>query len=179
MLPASTWRMPVRPSIGDGDGGVAELRARVVDLRLVLLHLRLELRHLRARRIGLLRGGVVVRRQLGVARQVQPGVGKLRLVLRLLGHRLIQRRLVDARVDLRQHVAFLHVLAFLEVHRDQRAVDHRLDGDGVERLHGAEPIQIDRHVLLLGGRDQHRDRLVGVALRAAWPPGPAGQNQIA
>ena len=147
-----------------GDGGVAKQRARVVDLRLVLVHQRLELRHLRPRRVGLLAGGIVVRRQLGVARQIQPRVGKLRLVLRLLGRRLVERRLVGARIDLRQHVALLHVLAFGEVHHVQRAIDHRLDGHHVERLHRAERIQIDRHVLLFGGRDQHRDRLVGVAV---------------
>jgi hypothetical protein len=52
--------------------------------------------------------------QFLVALQVQTGVGKLRLVARLGGLRLLQLRLERARVDLRQHLTFLDVLAFDE-----------------------------------------------------------------
>ena len=44
-----------------------------------------------------------------------------------------------------------------------------MDRHGVEGLHGAEPVEIDRHVLLRGLGDQHRDRL-----RPAAPPAPGG-----
>ena len=43
-----------------------------------------------------------------------PRVGERRLVLRLLGDRLIVLRLIGARIDLGEHEAALHVLAFLE-----------------------------------------------------------------
>ena len=49
-----------------------------------------------------------------VAIEIDLGVGEYRLVLRLLGDRLIELRLIDGGIDARQHVAFLDVLAFLE-----------------------------------------------------------------
>ncbi len=49
MLPRSTWRMPVRPSIGAEIVGVVKDRLGVVDRRLIGLHLRLQLRHRRLR----------------------------------------------------------------------------------------------------------------------------------
>ena len=81
---------------------------------------------------------------------------ELGLVLRLLGLGLVERGLEQARVDLGQHVALLDVLAFGEQHLLQLAVDLRMDADGERRLHGAEPGQIDRHVLPADDGDAHR-----------------------
>ena len=50
-----------------------------------------------------------------VALEIDAGIGERRFVLRLLGDRLVELRLIGGRVDLRQHVAALDVLAFLEV----------------------------------------------------------------
>ena len=68
-----------------------------------------------------------------VALEVEPGIGELRLVLRLLGDRLIELRLVGGRIDLGEHVAALDVLAFLESDADELAVDLRAHRHGVER----------------------------------------------
>jgi hypothetical protein len=62
--------------------------------------------------IGLLPGREFA--ELGVALQIEIGVGKVRLVLRLLGLGLIQRRLEGARIDLDQGVALLDELAPLK-----------------------------------------------------------------
>ena len=140
-----------------GDGGVGNLGAGAVDLRLIGLHLRFQLRHQGAGGVQLLRRGIGGGGELGVAGHVQPGVGEGGLVLLLFGHRLIERGLIAARVDPRQHVAGAHVLAFPEADLDQRPVHHRLDGDGGGGLHGAEALEIDGHVAQAGGRDQHRN----------------------
>ena len=99
--------------------------------------------------------------ELLVADKIVLGVGELRLVLRLLGDGLVELGLVGGRIDAREHVALLDVLAFLEIDRDQLAVDLRAHGHGVERFDGADRLQIDRHVGGLGGGDQHRHRSFG------------------
>ena len=158
------------------DRGVAQVGTRGFDQRVVLLHQRLVLRHLRLGRVGLLGGGVFVRHKLLVAGVIGLRIGQQGLVGCLLRQRLVERRLIGARIDLRQHFALLDVLAFLEVHRGQRPIDHRLDGDGVECLHGAEPVEVDRHVLLRHRRVHHRHHLPGARVhgfvRAAGMPEP-------
>ena len=143
-----------------GDGGVAQHRARGVDRRLIALDLRGQLRHQRFLRVRRLPGGVLVLHQLLVPHEVDPRVRQQRLVLRLLRHRLIERRLIGAGVDPRQHLSLGDLLALLEIDLQQLAVHHRLDGDGVERLHRPQRVEPDRHVALLRGRDEHRDRRV-------------------
>ncbi len=165
-----------------GDRCVAQLRSRSVDQRLILRHLRFELGHHRLLRVGLLGGGVGRRGQLGVARQVDAGVGQIGLVLRLLRHRLIDGRLIGARVDARQHVTGVHVLAFAEPHLGQHAVDLRLDGHGGAGLHGAKPVQIDRHIVLPDRRHQHWKRFGRLAVGGGIPgvagePPPAAAQQ--
>ena len=124
----------------------------------------------------------VGRGELLVALEIDPGVGQQRLVLRLLGDGLVELRLVGGRVDARQHVALLDVLAFLEVDAEQLAVDLRAHGDGVERLGGADRVEIDRHVGALGRRRPApapgRRRRSGRA-RCAAAAAPAGTEYIA
>ena len=91
------------------------------------------------------------------------------LVLGLLGPGLVERGLEQARVDLRQHVAFLDVLAFGEQHLLQLAVDLRMNADGQRRLHGTEPGQVDRHVLPADDGDAHRHaRSCGSTCGVRW-----------
>src|SRR5579871_24627 len=123
---------------------VGELRLRIRDARGIALHLRLELRDLGALRIDRLLARKVLGSELLVPSQVPPSVRECRLVLREHGPRLVEGRLEWSRVDLREQVALLDVLAFREADRLQLAVDAGGDRDRIERLHGAEPFDVDR-----------------------------------
>jgi len=59
---------------------------------------------------------------------------------------------------LRQEIARLDVLTFGESDLCQFAIDTRLDGDRIERLHGAETGQVDRDIAPLRSGDRYRDR---------------------
>ena len=120
-----------------GDGGVFELGLRGLDHGVVGCDRGLELIDLGLLLIDdLLRGDV--RKHQGLrACEVLLGRGELGLVLRLLGLGLIERGLEQARIDLGQHVALLHMLAFREQHLLQLAVDLGMDTDRERRLHRA------------------------------------------
>ena len=94
---------------------------------------------------------------LGLEALVDQGAGPLEVllrgnelgvVLRLFGLGLVERRLIQARIDLGQHVALADVLALLEQDLLELAVDLRTNADRERRLHRAEPGQVDRQVLL-------------------------------
>ena len=59
---------------------------------------------------------------------------------------LIERDLEGARIDYGKQIALVDELAFLKIHADQRPVDLRLYGNGIESRHGAEPFEINRHI---------------------------------
>src|SRR5579871_4933824 len=59
--------------------------------------------------------------------------------------RLLEHHLEGTRVDLAEHVAFLHEIAFLKVNLHQLAVDTRLHSDRVESCDVPEAIEIDRN----------------------------------
>src|SRR5271157_980749 len=118
-----------------GNCRIAELRLRAVDRRPIALDLRLELRHRGALRIELLLRGEVARRKIGETLQVELCVGEVRLVLRLLGNRLVERGLKGAGIDLRQEIARLDVLTFGECYLYQLTIEPRLDRDRVKGLH--------------------------------------------
>ena len=65
------------------------------------------------------------------AREVFYRRGESGLVLRFARLGLIERGLIETRVDLRQHVALFDALAFLEKHFLQLAIDLGMNGDGV------------------------------------------------
>ena len=140
------------------DGGIAERCLRAFDRRLVGLHQRRVLRDQCLLRVGLLAVDGVGGGELFVAVEIDLRVGELRFVLRLLRLRLIELRLIGSGIDAGQHVTLLDVVAFLEIDAEQLAVDLRADGDGIERLDGADGVEIDRHVRLGRRSDQHRHR---------------------
>ena len=95
------------------DGGVIELGLRVLDQRRRRPAIcAVELRDGGALGVGLLPGREFA--ELGIALQVEIGVGEIGFVLRLLGLGLVERGLERPRIDLDQRVAFLDELAFLE-----------------------------------------------------------------
>ena len=140
-------------------GGVVELGLRVGDRGVVGGDLRGQLRDGGALGVGLLPGGEFA--ELGVALQVEIGVGEIGFVLRLLGLGLVERSLERPRIDLDQRVAFLDELAFLEGDLVDLAVDAGAHQHGIEALHGAEAGQIDREIGLLDRGDLDGNRLCG------------------
>src|SRR5262249_20912027 len=104
------------------------------------------------------------------AHEIDLRVRELRLVERLLGDRLVERGLIGHRVYPGQHVALLDVLALDIVDAQERAVDERGDIGSVERLGGADAVEIDRHVGGLRGSGDDRDWAAGVA--------PAGESLL-
>ena len=78
-----------------------------------------------------------------IARQVDLGVGEIGVIARQLALRLVQRRLIGARIDLGEQVAGLHHLAFGEIELDQHAADLRPHRGGGQRRHRAQRIERD------------------------------------
>ena len=72
-------------------------------------------------------------------------------------------------VDLRQHVAALDVLAFVERDLDELAFDLRAHRDGVERPHGADAVEIDRNIGAARGAAITGTGPVAGEAAAAWP----------
>jgi hypothetical protein len=96
--------------------------------------------------------------QLLVALEIELRALELRLVARLHGLRLLERRLERALIDLEQRIARLDLLALVEQHLGDLAVDAGAYRHCLERLHGAEPAHVNRHVLRLrrAGHDRNR-----------------------
>jgi hypothetical protein len=105
--------------------------------------------------------GEVARLQVGETLQVESCVGEVGFVLHLFGDRLIVCSLERTWINLRQKIARLDVLTFGESDLYQFAIDPRLDGNRIERLHRAETGQVDRHVPPLRRGNRHRDRRRG------------------
>ena len=133
------------------DGGIVELGLRVGDRGIVGGDLRGQLLHGGALGVGLLLGREFA--ELGVALQVQVGIGEVGLVLRLLGLGLVEGGLVRPRIDLDQKITLLYQLAFLEGDLVDLAVDAGPHLHGIEALNGTKPGQIDREVGLLDRRN--------------------------
>src|SRR5271155_4135226 len=111
------------PADWRGDRCVAELHPGILDRRLVAFDCRLQLSDRRFLVIyGLLRRELVGYQVL-VTLQIESGVAELRLILRFLGDRLVERRLKRPRIDLCEEVSGLDHLAFGEVDVLQFAVD--------------------------------------------------------
>jgi len=157
---------PGAPADRRADRRVVELDLGGVDLRRVGGDRRLELRHLRQLRVDALPARILALAEILEAREVELGIGEQRLVLRLLGDRLIELRLVDHRIDLAENIALFDVLPFGEVDRDQFAVDLRANQNIVQRTNRTDAFEIDRHVLNARRRRQYGHGEIG--------PGPVG-----
>ena len=79
------------------------------------------------------------------------------LIQRGLRFCLVERRLIRLWIDNGQQIARFHILAFRKIDLHKRAIDSCVYGDGVKRLDRPQPVQIDRHILLLdlSGNDRH------------------------
>lgn len=90
-----------------------------------------------------------------MAREVELRIAQQRLVLDELTLALRQSGLVRARIDLREQLALLHHLTFLEGHGDQIAADARFHGDDGQRRHRAQGLQLDGQIALPHHVDGH------------------------
>lgn len=108
--------------------------------------------------VDVLLGLETLERQRLEADKVLLGSDQLSGVLRLLGLGLVERSLIQARINLGQDVTLVDVLAFLEQHFLQLAVDLGMNGDREGSLRGPEPGQVDRQVLAGSDGDADRNR---------------------
>ena len=114
MLPSSICRIPVTPSIGAISLRVAEIDLRILDDRLIGLHRGLHLGDLRLLGIDKLAGRKAFRLQRHIAIEVGLGVEQLGLVAVAVCDRLVELRLVGARIDFGEHIALVHRLPLPE-----------------------------------------------------------------
>src|SRR5207237_5670007 len=87
--------------------------------------------------VGLLPGREFTK--LGVALQVEIGIGQIGLILGFLGLGLSERRLEWARIDLGRQVALVDQLPFLEGDLVDLAIDERPHHHRVEAMNRSEP----------------------------------------
>ena len=168
---------PHPPGDGRGDVRVVELRPGIFDGGLIGLHGGHHL--IRQEPLGvvtlLIEDPLVD--QVLVTLEDESRVGELGVVLRLFRDGLVQRGLERARVDLREQLPFLHVLALGERHLVELSVDAGLHRHGVVSLHGSQPVQVNRDIFLLDlpGDDGHGHVRIGSApaTMTARPTPPA------
>ena len=135
---------------------VIKLRLRGLDRCLIRLHCGLELIALILGCVEVLLIDHLLVQQISVACERDFGVGKLRFVLRFFSDRLIQSCLERPRIDHRQEITRLYILPFGEKNFLQLTIHARVNRDGVERLHRAQAVEINRHILSLDRACDHR-----------------------
>ncbi len=156
------------------DVAVSDIELLGIDLGLVHLHRALVLLHqIDLVLVLLARHGIGLGERL-VAREIHARLIKQTLVARELPFGLLQRGLVGPRIDLREEVALLDELAFLEADIGQLAIDLRPHRHGRERRHRAERVERDVDVAFGGGGRDDRHRRRGITARAScrlrgWP----------
>ena len=148
-----------------GDGTVAEVQPGRRDRRIVAGDHGGQAVDHRLLGIDLLVRGEAALRQRRIPRQVALRVVQVGFVLGALRDGGVQRGLERARIDHRQHVALLHLLALGDRHLHQRAIDAAAHLHGVECLHRSKAAEIQRDILTDTAGDGHRNGS-GWALRA-------------
>ena len=146
----------MRPSFGRHDIGVVEIGLRGLDGRVVGGDRRLGLIDLGLLQVDVLLGFGVLEHERLEPGEVLHGGDQRRFIQRFVRFGGVERGLIEPRIDLGQDIAAADALAFLEEHLLQLAVDLGVDADSEQRLHRAEPGEIDRHVLTGGGGDADR-----------------------
>ena len=131
---------------------IAQLSLGVFDRRLIGFDNGLFLSDLRLLRVHLLRRRKALFLQRNIPTEVDPPIFEMSLVAGEIGFRLVQLRLIGARIELSQELAFFDKLAVLEVDADDLLRDHAADRRRVERRNIADPGQHDREILLLDRR---------------------------
>ncbi len=144
---------------------IADIELLGFDLGLIGNHVAFVLQDQRYLGIELLARNGVALGEILVAFEIQLGILQQRLVTLQRALRLRQRQLIGPRIDLRQQIALVDVLALGEGDAHQLAADLRDDGHGGERRHGAQRVQRDVDIAPGQGRDRNRDGGRGLAGR--------------
>ena len=142
---------------------------RVVDRCLVALDLCIELVDFRLLRVELLPRGVILLGKSAVALEIELRIFQVGFVLRFFGLRHFERRLKGPRIDLHEHIAFIHHLALAKSDLDHLAIDPAAHGHGVVGLHDAKTVQVDRKVRVLDRLGHDRDGRGPFGLAFAGP----------
>jgi hypothetical protein len=114
--------------------------------------------HQRFLRIDGLAGDRVLGQQRMVTHQIKLRLLEQSLILEQLSLVLIKNRLIGARIDLHQEIAFFDHLAFLKGNRLQLPGDLSLDHHRREWRDRAEPVERNLKVSLRHRCGNHRDR---------------------
>lgn len=136
---------------------IGEIEFRRLDICLILLDKPLVLLDQEFLIRHLLHGDAVLATQDYKTLQVRLRLIEQPLVMGELPLRKIERRLKGPRIDLRQKIALVDELAFLEANLHQLAIDLRLDRNGGERRDRSEAYE--RLIHLTGGDFRGADRL--------------------
>src|SRR5262249_25056075 len=142
---------------GRGELRVAQLRLRPLDRRLVRLDRRLQLRDLRGLRLDQLRSGPALVPQRGVTLEIGLRVRELGLVAAAVRVRLIELRMIRARINHGEQVAGLYGLPFGEIDFRDLSLDLAADDHGVIGDHRADTLQINWHIAAGDGARNHGD----------------------
>ena len=92
-----------------------------------------------------------------IAREIGLGIHELGLVAVAIGGQLFDLGLIGPRIDLREQIAGLDGLSFGEGDLDELSLDLAAHDVGVVGDHRADAAQVDRNVLSVDGRSDHRD----------------------
>ena len=136
--------------------GVSELEFGVVDLSLIRGNRSIELPDQCGLGVKLLLGNHAFLEEKFEPFEIYFGVSALGLILGKLPQGLFQLDLEGAGVNLREKIAFVDELTFLEGDTDELAIDAAAHGDGVEGGDRAEAVKIDGQVAALSGGNDHR-----------------------
>ncbi|OIQ74046.1 hypothetical protein GALL_443110 [mine drainage metagenome] len=126
----------------------------------------------------------ILRRQALVAGQIDLSAFQHGFVARELPLGLRQGGFIRPRIDLREQIALLDLVAFLEVDLHQIAADLGSDGHGRQRSHRAEGVEVDPDIALADNLRNNGHRR-GIPATSALlrrnplsaPPDDAGDNQ--
>src|ERR1700722_7064095 len=130
------------------DAAILQVYLGGLDSRAVGFDRALILRDQRDLRIQCLTRHGVLRCQTLVAGQIDLGALQQRFITRQIAVRLGQGSLVWPRSDLREQVALLDVIAFLEIDLHQVTADLGPDGHGRERGYRTEGVEVDPDIAL-------------------------------
>ncbi|MGC1236811.1 MAG: hypothetical protein WA838_19370, partial [Xanthobacteraceae bacterium] len=100
--------------------------------------------------------------------EVDPSIFEMGRVAGEIGRRLIELRLIGARIELGQELAVFDVLPVLEIDTDDQFRDHAADRRRIQRCDVADPGQNNREILFLNRGCDYGNGRRGFSDRSGW-----------